>query len=96
MADKKDEKPPVTSPLVTISPVVTPPPPVVSPVVPPVSHVPSPQKVSEIVDKNISDKAQKKKELLELMGAALKEYGGEGNIPIDHEYWTARNEYRRE
>lgn len=109
MADKKDEKPVTPIPPATHVPhlgtplpqpgpltVATPPPVVTPPVVPPVSHAPSPQRVSEIVDKNVSDKAQKKKELLELMGAAIKEYGGEGNIPIDHEYWAARNEYRRE
>jgi len=84
---KKDEEPKLTTP--------TPPPVVPTPPVPPPTVVPSAAKVDAIVDKNKKEKDARKTELLELMGDTIKEYNGEGNIPIDHEYWHARNEYRR-
>jgi hypothetical protein len=100
--DKKEPVTPITTPIRPTTPLnppplttATPPPTVVPPVVKPSAAVPSPEKVDAIVDKHRAEKDAKKKELLELMGAAIKEFNGEGNIPIDHDYWGARNEYRR-
>ncbi len=90
---KKPVNPPVTS-LTDLNKPEAPPPPT-TPVVPTPTVVPSASKVDAIVAKNKSEKETQKKDCLELMAATIKEYNGEGNIPIDHEYWHARNEYRR-
>jgi hypothetical protein len=79
-----------------VNPFVVPPP--VEPVPPSPPEMTSPPEPPTAVTLPVEEKEdpdkEKKEQLLKDMQATLAEYGGEGNIPVSHNYWGQCNAYR--
>jgi uncharacterized protein YgiM (DUF1202 family) len=48
----------------------------------------------EQAEKNRKAKEEQKKELSEKLAVTIKEFDGESNIPINHDYWNWLTQYR--
>ena len=49
---------------------------------------------TEVKRESVAQKKSDKQEILETLNAIIAEYEGEGNIPLNHDYWKLVNHYR--